>query len=129
MGKLESEYKKDMVREVRAEGGYGRRIEDQYAVGILDTVLKLPDLPVIFAEVKRFTNNIFKPRPRQHVEMIDINAAGGVSVLIGVRVGTKRPYYFHRETEVAHVDNCVVQQDGESFCDALRRWYKEQGQK
>lgn len=125
--KLESEYKSKIVKEVKAAGGWARRIEDQFGVGILDTILLLPNIPVIFAEFKRFDGNFFKPRDRQWVEMTQINNAGGVSALIGVKIGTDGPYYFHHEAKVAYVENCVVQQDDESFCDALRRWYKEQG--
>jgi len=125
--KLESAYKSDMVRAVKAEGGYARRIEDQFGVGILDTILILPSTGAIFAEVKRFTGNFFEPSPRQWIEMQRINAGGGLSLLIGVKTGTKGPHYFHHEAKVAYVENCVVQEDGESFCDALRRWHKEQG--
>jgi len=122
---LESGYKKDWVKAVKKAGGYARRIEDQYGVGILDTVIKLPELPVVFVEAKRFTGNQFKPRDRQWVEMDLIEKAGGKSCLIGVKDDM---CYFSKITKLARVEDCVIQNDGETFCDAFRRWYKEQGQ-
>lgn len=124
MAKLEAAYKKAMVDAVKAEGGYGRRIEDQYGVGILDTILILPTTGPIFAEVKRFTGMRFNPSDRQFVEMERINSGGGLSVLIGVKDDRN---YFHVAAKVALVENCVIQLDDESFCDALRRWVRTQG--
>ncbi len=123
--KLESGYKRDMVKAVKAAGGYARRFEDLYGVGILDTVFILPGLPPIFAEAKRFTGNFFKPSDRQYVEAENIERAGGVSLIVGVK---DKRYYLHYKAKACYVENCVVQKDDETFCELLRRWYKEQGQ-
>lgn len=123
---LESAYKVKMVKAIKDAGGYARRIEDQYGVGILDMILCLPTTGMICAEAKRFKGNFFKPSPRQYVEMERINNGGGLSLLIGIKEGV---HYLHHSTMTAFVDNCVVQQNGESFPDLLMRWYNIQGKK
>lgn len=86
MGKSESDYKSAFVKAVKAQGGWGRRVEDQYGVGILDMILVVPGLPVYFAEGKLASKTYMEPTPRQAIEMERINAAShGVaeSLLIG----------------------------------------------
>ena len=122
--KLESGYKRDMVKAVKEAGGYARRFEDLYGVGILDTVFILPGMPPIFAEAKRFTGLFFTPSDRQWVEASRIENAGGKALIVGVK---DKRYHLHYTAKVCYVENCVVQQDDETFCEVLRRWYKEQG--
>ena len=47
----ESEVKRKMVASMKEGDGYGRRIEDQYAVGTFDTILIPKGLPCFMAEV------------------------------------------------------------------------------
>ena len=48
----EADRKRELVRAVKAIGGHARRIEDSWAVGVLDMIIKLPGVPVVFAEGK-----------------------------------------------------------------------------
>lgn len=120
MPKLESDYKTDFVKMVRSAGGYARRVEDQYAVGTLDLIIVAPGTEVVLGEAKRFTHLVYKPSPRQYVEMQRIENAGGLSVLIGIKDGR---WHFHRSTMVATVDTSIIQRNDESPLDAYIRWY------
>lgn len=51
----ETEFKRDIVRQLLREGGFGRRIEDKYAVGSLDMLL-LTKKYTIYAEAKLLKN-------------------------------------------------------------------------
>lgn len=84
--KSESQFKSEFIKAIKAQGGWGRRVEDQYGVGVLDMIIVIPGLPVYFAEGKVVTGKFMEPSPRQAIEMERINAAShGVaeSVLIG----------------------------------------------
>jgi len=81
--KLEADYKRDIAKAARKAGGYARRIEDKFAVGILDMVLIFNDTGPVFVEVKRVKNGKFGPTPRQLQEMKDVEAAGGKTCCIG----------------------------------------------
>jgi hypothetical protein len=84
----ESDYKRRLVADINhMAGGYAFRIEDRFAVGRLDLVLKYPDLPICFAEGKVINGNFFEPTPRQFVEGTMIIAAGLHVVLIGWKDG------------------------------------------
>lgn len=65
----ESKIKTHIKLQVQKAGGYARRIEDQFAVGVLDMIIILPGSPVFFAEVKLVKNCKFAPSMRQFVEM------------------------------------------------------------
>lgn len=89
--KLEADYKREIVREVKLAGGYARRIEDQYSVGF-------PDLIVVykaacFIEVKRIIGNVFAPSPRQYIELLALNKPPVCfAMLVGVDENGR--YYF-----------------------------------
>jgi hypothetical protein len=84
----EADCKRKLVAEVKAlRGGWARRIEDRWAVGVLDLVLKLPDHPVIFAEGKMIDGYKFEPTERQWIEGKRMLAAGIEVVLLGWRDG------------------------------------------
>jgi len=82
----EADWKRWMVESCKAHGHYARRIEDQYAVGVLDCIFIVRG-HAVFAEVKRYKGNYFEPTPRQYVEMKRIIDAGGNAVLIGCEPG------------------------------------------
>ena len=79
----ESDYKRRLVAEVKALGGYARRIEDRFAVGVLDLILKVPNRHLIFAEGKVIEGYKFAPTARQYEEGKKIIRAGVGAVLIG----------------------------------------------
>lgn len=119
--KLEKDFKGEMVDAVFADGGYGTRIEDQFRVGFPDLVLSLPSTGLVIVEAKIFTGNQFKPRDRQYIEMTRINGGGGKTAIVGVK---DRRHYFHFNSLVCGIDNCIAQEEGETFCDVFRRYIR-----
>lgn len=90
----ESDYKTKMVKEIRKAGGYARRFEDRYAVGIIDTLLVPRGYPAFWAEAKIVRYGKFRPTDRQFIELKRINEAGSghmFGIVIGIMGGT---YYF-----------------------------------
>lgn len=85
--KLEAAYKTQMVKDVITMGGWARRFEDQYTVGQPDCIFILPDRHPCFAEVKRFTGNVFGPSPRQYAELIRIQKSSTkvAACIIGIK--------------------------------------------
>jgi hypothetical protein len=84
----EADCKRKLVAEVKAlRFGWARRIEDRWAVGVLDLILKLPGYPPVFAEGKMIDGHKFGPTERQWVEGNRIIAAGLDVVLLGWRDG------------------------------------------
>jgi hypothetical protein len=80
----EAARKRKLVAEVNAlRGGYARRLEDRFAVGLLDLVIKLPELPWFWAEGKLVEGYKFAPTERQWVEGVRIIATDTPAVLIG----------------------------------------------
>jgi len=93
----EADVKRAMVKSIKEHGGYARRIEDQYAVGMVDTILIPKGLPVFMAEVKLVKGITFSPSPRQFVELEQIAATQSyhvIPVVIGYKIES-RNYYFH----------------------------------
>lgn len=101
----ESDVKSKMVKLVKEDGGYARRIEDRYGVGILDCIFMPKGCPALFfAEVKiiRHTQT-FGPTTRQMVEMIKVNNQKNPlvrAIVIGYREGV---YYFD-DTEKKYIN-------------------------
>lgn len=80
----EADHKRKLVAEVNAlRGGYACRIEDRFAVGRLDLIIKLPGHPVFFAEGKKIKGNLFGPTERQFLEGRRLEAADIPALLIG----------------------------------------------
>lgn len=65
----EADVKRKLVHRMREEGGYARRFEDKWAVGLPDMMLIPKGGPVVWAEVKMITDWKFGPSPRQHEEL------------------------------------------------------------
>lgn len=108
----ESEEKRKITQALKAEGGYARRIEDQYAVGFPDMVLIPVGMRPFFVEAKIVRGPTFKPRPRQFAELQRIAATGdgAAAVIMGIeiiRVGC-RNYYMHPNRESIHIDQCFT---------------------
>lgn len=84
----ESDYKRRLVKAVNAlPGGWARRVEDRYAVNVLDMIIKLPGHMVVFAEGKIITGNVFGPSPGQFEEGRRLLSAGLLPLLIGWKAG------------------------------------------
>ena len=79
----EAEYKRRLVAEVKHLGGHARRIEDKWAVGILDLDIKLPGHAFFKAEGKLVEGNLFAPTGSQYAEGVKWIKAGVDAVLIG----------------------------------------------
>ena len=86
----ESYYKARIVKEVKDAGGYARRIEDQYAVGIPDLTLIPKGGPVYFAEAK-IIKGPWGATDRQYVDLCRINdtESGAIAFLIGIDERTR----------------------------------------
>jgi hypothetical protein len=85
----EASYKRGLVYAVRQlPGGWARRIEDKYAVGVLDLIIKLPGHPVIFSEGKHLKDTcLFRPTDRQWEEGLQLEKAGIRCLLLGWKRG------------------------------------------
>ena len=84
----ESVYKRKLVAEINLmPRAYAVRIEDRFAVGRLDLIIKLPDKPVIWVEGKIVDGYQFEPTMRQYEEGLLIEAAGMMALLIGWKSG------------------------------------------
>lgn len=89
----EAEFKRRAVKRIKEEGGYGRRFEDQYAVGIADTCLIPAGGPVFWCEFKIIRHNKFGATMRQMKELSDLHNVGGLScvpALVGCSPTTRR---------------------------------------
>jgi hypothetical protein len=123
---LEADVKRAMVKSMKEHGGYGRRIEDQYGVGIYDLILIPFGLPVFMTEVKIIRGPTFAPTLRQHVELERIRYVGHPSghvlpLLVGYKNAT---YYFSQlRTEVKPEDCFSVTTTDKSFYDQLVQFY------
>jgi hypothetical protein len=85
----EGDHKRKLAAEINnLRGGYARRYEDLYAVGMLDLMIKLPDLPPVWVEAKIIRGNSFGPTLRQWVEGDRMIAAGLRVLLIGWKGST-----------------------------------------
>lgn len=127
----ESDVKRDMIKSMQTNGGYGRRIEDQYAVGVYDTILIPKALPVFMAEVKVIRGTHFGPTPRQMIELQRItdvaNTAGHViPVMIGWQDGV---YYFHKPKLLIDVRDCfsVTTSDVAFYKQLVLYYYSQKG--
>ena len=86
--KSEADYKRELVAGInRLPGGRARRIEDRWAVGVLDLIIKPPGLPFVMAEGKLIDGFVFGPTEAQYVEGLKWQAAGVECVLIGWKAG------------------------------------------
>jgi hypothetical protein len=84
----EADHKRKLVAEINAlRGGRARRVEDRFAVGVLDLILKPPNLPLVLAEGKLIEGHKFGPTERQWIEGNRWLVAGVGVVLIGWKNG------------------------------------------
>jgi len=127
--KSEADVKRSMVKSMVEGGGYARRIEDQYGVGIFDVILIPYNLPVFMAEVKIIRGNTFGPTERQYVELIRIQNVAAIDkhvipVMVGYREGD---YYFHKPAKSIDYRDCFsVTTTAIPFYDQLVKYYHAQ---
>ena len=65
---LESKLKAQLVTDCKKLGAYARRLEDRYALGLLDLSIKFPGHPHLLAEAKIVEHQKFAPTLRQYEE-------------------------------------------------------------
>ena len=119
----EADHKRKLVAEVNAlRGGYARRIEDRFAVGVLDLIIKLPGVALIFAEGKLIDGNLFGPSERQFIEGERIMAANMNVLLLGWKSGV---LYISPWVKQADIRNCFSGQSGWSQLTVLREYINE----
>jgi len=122
----EADVKRDMIKSVKDAGGYARRIEDQYGVGIMDTILIPLGLPVFLAEVKMVKGYSFGPTARQLLELERVRMAAFdkghvIPIVIGYKEGN---YYFHEPKHVIDCRECFsVTSLNMSFNEQLVQYY------
>ena len=104
--KSEADHKRELVAAInRLPGGRARRIEDRYGTGILDLILKLPEIPLVMGEAKLIDGNLFAPTGAQFEEGKRWEAAKIECVLIGWK---GNQMFLSPWVEKAHIDNCFV---------------------
>lgn len=101
---LESTYKTKLMAECRDLGAYARRLEDKWAVGRLDLMIKFPRFPVLLVEAKIVAHQQFEPTLRQYEEGKRFIDAGGICCLIAWDKATKA-MFIHHWAKVAHKAN------------------------
>lgn len=103
----EADYKRRLVAEIkRLPGGWARRIEDRFAVGVLDIVIKLPGRPIFFAEGKLVDGNLFRPSDRQWEEGLQLQAANIDCVLLGWKMGIMYVSPWVKQADVRDLKPC-----------------------
>jgi hypothetical protein len=120
-----------MIASMKENGGYGRRIEDQFAVGVFDTILIPVGLPVFMAEVKVVRSDTFGPTERQLIELMRVKAAATnaghvIPIVIGFKEGI---HYFHHPEEVIHTRNCfsVTTSDMDFYHQLVQYYHSRKG--
>lgn len=115
----EAKVKQNLCRDIRREGGYARRIEDRFAVGIPDVITVPANSPVIWLEVKIIRYAMFGPTSRQLVELRRLfRPPHCYSYLMGWKDDI---HYITWPIDQIGYLNCLMQAPGESIGDFIRR--------
>jgi hypothetical protein len=119
---LESKLKTELASECRKLGAYARRLEDRYAIGLLDLTIKFPGYPHLMAEGKIVDHQSFGPTPRQYEEGRRYQAAGGLCCLIGWDKASKA-MFVHEWAKVANKANSFPPGGGfKNHGETLKEW-------
>jgi hypothetical protein len=86
-------------------GAYARRLEDKWAVGLLDLIIKLPGYPWLWAEGKIIEGNLFEPTERQWVEGNRIKGTGTFVLLLGWK---RSDFFISPWVRKANIENCYT---------------------
>jgi hypothetical protein len=127
----EANVKRAIAKAMKEGGGYARRFEDQYAVGVYDMILIPKGLPVFMAEVKLVKGQHFGPTPRQFIELQRIMDVGNpnshaIAVMIGWKDGI---FYFHKPRQVINIADCfsVTTGDMPFYKQLVLYYYSQKG--
>jgi hypothetical protein len=108
---FESECKTKFIKNCRKIGAYARRIEDQFAVGVLDMIVVFEEYPVCFLEGKVVEHQSFGPTERQYVEGCKIlSLEGGHSIPLLVAWDKQGGFYIHEWTRKANITDSYSEQ-------------------
>ena len=121
----EADRKRELVKAVKALGGHARRIEDSWAVGVLDLIIKLPGVPFVFAEGKIIKGNLFGPTLAQFAEGEKWIKAGVDAILIGWQ---DRAMYISPWVKQADKRDCWLSGSGDN-AESLLEFLKVQNAK
>lgn len=115
----ESEVKFNIVRDIRKEGGYARRIEDRFSVGSPDLITIPLGSLVVWLEVKVVRGNLLEPEARQLVELKRLRIPPhSTTFLIGWKAGI---HFISPPVDKIHIDDCIKQKPNERMGDFIRR--------
>jgi hypothetical protein len=119
----ESLLKSRLVEQCRAKKWYARRIEDAFAVGILDIIIVPTGFPTLFVEGKITDGLKFGPTDRQYIEGVKILQAlgNGMPLLIGWR--SQVMYVSNRwNRDGDYITRAFKQPDGAGYADTIEAW-------
>ena len=86
--KSEAQYKRELVAAINLlPGGRARRIEDRFAIGVLDMIVKLPGAKIVLAEGKLVSGYLFGPTVAQYEEGKKWSEANVDCILLGWKNG------------------------------------------
>lgn len=115
----EADVKKGLVDQIRLEGGYARRIEDRFSVGMPDTVFIPKGLPVIWVEVKIVDWNLLKPSARQYIELKRLNLPPhSRAFVLGWKAGD---IFIHPPVPGVPILECLTLRKGEALTEFFGR--------
>ena len=117
----ESDLKRELITQCKKLGWYARRIEDQYAVGVLDVVIVPYSAPTLFVEGKVTDGLKFAPTPRQFIEGVRIIDSSGFAVPVLVGWRQKVMYVTDWATE-AFITKSFKQPTGCNYAETLKEW-------
>ena len=119
---LESELKTNLASACRKMGAYARRLEDRWAVGLLDLTIKFPGHPHLLAEGKLIEHQSFGPTPRQYLEGQRYIAVGGICCLIGWDRKTKVMFIHPWAKTALKKDSFPPGGGAKSHAETLKDW-------
>lgn len=122
MNRLESKLKRELVEACQAMGAYARRLEDRYAIGLLDLTIKFPGYPHLLAEGKIVGHQAFAPTLRQYEEGKRYIDAGGLCALIGWDSKTKVMFVHEWTKEAKKADSFPPGGSCKPHAETLRDW-------
>lgn len=115
----ESDVKKALVDQMRAEKGYARRIEDRFSVGMPDTVFIPVGIPVIWIEAKIVDWNLLRPSARQYIELKRLDRPPhSRAFILGWKAGA---LYIHAPVAGVPIQECLVREPDETLTDFFKR--------
>lgn len=128
MSKTENELKTAFIKRLRERNWYARRLEDQFAVGVMDMVVGIPFGPTVAIEAKIVRGQTFGPTPRQLIELQRWEHEGGnelgrvvqrMSWIMGFKEGAT---YLHPMADSVKIEDCVAQFDYEHPTEFVKRF-------